>query len=330
MRVTLILAMLLMPALVLAQEDSSEPQPNLIKVYNIHDLVRAAPSFDAPQFAPHSRAERSAQSGPFSESAEDESEEASATALETANDLVALIQSHIGRPDQWINLQSTAKIVGDASLVIDTTAANHEEIENLLAQLRPARPAVLAIQARVVRVRVDELDRINRELAGGDLTLDAQQADELETMGAQEEQPFEVLAVARTLALADQRVYVLHFHPHQWVPPEPPAAERPAFDEEDEAAAPETPEQPRFPSTVYEGFVLDVQPAMLDDEQVQVTLRADLNTASGVVGNPSLFQWRSTPRFPEGGGVLLSAGPTDDDAELDTELVLFLRATRVE
>ena len=118
-----------------------------------------------------------------------------------------LIQSLVGDSTLWIEQQYTMQEL-DGNLIVKTEPQGHDEVRAILQELHRQRTQQLAVEARLLRMPVAEVDRINRELAGGDLLLDREGADAVEALSTQSK-GVEVVATTRLVLTRGQRTYAL-------------------------------------------------------------------------------------------------------------------------
>ena len=187
-------------------------------------------------------------------------------------------------------------------------------MQAILSWLAQRSQTQIAIEARVLRMPVVELDRINRDLAGGNLVLDREAADAVEQVSIAGGD-VALIATARSVFANGQRGYVVAYRHPRWV--DPPATESsdapplpldpPADEEEGDDAEPAEstveesipssiiirvprPEQPEPPSRS-----LNARTAMVLDIEVVATPDGDSGGEGGGKGG--------------GGGRIGSGGP---------------------
>ena len=126
--------------------------------------------------------------------------------------LAGLIRGIVGTAEHWEAGRDGEQGRGAIDelhgyLVVKTTLANHAEVASLIRQLHERAGRQLAVEARVLRVRAGLVDRLNAEVAGRDLVLDAEGVDFLERLlHGGEASGIEVLATARTVVADGGRV----------------------------------------------------------------------------------------------------------------------------
>lgn len=120
-----------------------------------------------------------------------------------------LIRGLVGSPEHWAGGGGAISEL-HGHLVVKTTAANQREVGKLMAKLRERAGRQVAVEVRVLRLRTGLMDRLNAELTGRDLVLDAERAAFLERLtGRADEAGIRVLATARTVLADGQTVTLL-------------------------------------------------------------------------------------------------------------------------
>ncbi|QNN21532.1 hypothetical protein HED60_04335 [Planctomycetales bacterium ZRK34] len=205
----------------------------------------------------------------------------------------------------------------DEMLYVTATSAVHQRIKELLQHLAASRSRQIAYEARYITMPLRMFERINHELAGGDLMLDRQQTDKLVDQINSNPEQLRFVATARTVAANRQRVFLDIYRSIDMLDDDDTGE---GSDDDQKQDAPPT-EATRGGANVF-----DVE-GIIDAEHagVIVTLRATLARSKAAVCN-----FRTTVRLPDGGAVLLAASGGDESGKSvpeGHELVLFLRAT---
>mgnify|MGYP006278653637 CR=1 FL=1 len=144
-----------------------------IRQYDIRDLLVQVPNFsEAPEFDLSSALESGTGDGGGGgggggggdglfgdDDDEDDEEDAAADRQALIDSILQLIQDTVGRPEEWINLESTIREL-NGNLIIKTTVDNHRDIFALLQQLRETRAIQIAVEARFLLVDENFLEDI--------------------------------------------------------------------------------------------------------------------------------------------------------------------------
>jgi type II secretory pathway component GspD/PulD (secretin) len=161
------------------------------RVYDIRDLLVQVPSFsNAPEFDLRSALQSSGTGdnggggddfgggggddggGIFGgdEDEEDEDEPEQMTRQEMIDEITSLIQDSVGQPEDWGQTASSSLRELNGNLIVRTTSNNHQQVQQLLAQLRDTRAVQISVQARFLMVSDEFLEDIAVDL---DLQLDS-------------------------------------------------------------------------------------------------------------------------------------------------------------
>ncbi len=127
------------------------------------------------------------------------------SADDTIADLIDIVQTSVGRFDDW-------EVGGGKShlryfkehLLVTTTSANHEELSHLLERLSALWDRTVAVDALLLTIEPAKLDALRRRLADGGLTFSTEAAEAFHHAAVNGEHGIELLATTRTLIPSGQ------------------------------------------------------------------------------------------------------------------------------
>jgi general secretion pathway protein D len=165
------------------------------RVYDIRDLLVQVPNFtNAPGFDLNEALSNTSSGGSNQNSGgggsggsggegglfgddDDQEEEDLPSRQELVDQIVELINTTVGDPDEWLDEESTLTEL-NGNMIIKTTGDNHRQIVGLLGRLRETRAVQISVEARFLSVDQNFLDefRLDFDIAfntdNADLDLD--------------------------------------------------------------------------------------------------------------------------------------------------------------
>ncbi|MEM6507587.1 MAG: hypothetical protein AAF711_19285, partial [Planctomycetota bacterium] len=162
------------------------------RVYDIRDLLVQVPNFsNAPGFDLNDALSNTSSGGSgqgttggggggggggegglFGDDDEDEGEELPSR-QELVDQIVELITTTVGDPDEWLDEESTLTEL-NGNMIIKTTGDNHRQIIGLLGRLRETRAVQISVEARFLAVEKNFMDEFRLDL---DLVFNTDNAD---------------------------------------------------------------------------------------------------------------------------------------------------------
>lgn len=151
------------------------------RVYDIRDLLVQVPNFtNAPGFDLNEALSNTSSGGSNSGSGgggggsgggegglfgddEDEEQEDLPTRQELVDQIVELINTTVGDPDEWLDEESTLTEL-NGNMIIKTTGDNHRQIVGLLGRLRETRAVQISVEARFLSVDNNFMDEFRLDL----------------------------------------------------------------------------------------------------------------------------------------------------------------------
>jgi type II secretory pathway component GspD/PulD (secretin) len=160
------------------------------QVYDIRDLLVQVPNFsNAPGFDLNEALSNTSSGGSnsggggggggsgsgglFGDDNNNDQQEDLPSREELVEDIVELIQTTVGDPDEWLDEESTLTEL-NGNMIIKTTADNHRQILGLLGRLRETRAVQISVEARFLTV---DNSFIEEFLLDVDVTFDGDNAD---------------------------------------------------------------------------------------------------------------------------------------------------------
>ncbi|MBX2850231.1 MAG: type II and III secretion system protein [Phycisphaeraceae bacterium] len=144
------------------------------RVYDIRDLLVQVPNFDnAPGFDLNEALSNTSSGGSggggsgggggggegglFGDSDDSDQDEDLPSRQELVDQIVNLINTTVGDPDEWLDEESTLTEL-NGNMIIKTTGDNHRQIVGLLGRLRETRAVQISVEARFLAVDKNFLD----------------------------------------------------------------------------------------------------------------------------------------------------------------------------
>ncbi|HEX7009149.1 MAG TPA: hypothetical protein VF184_04150, partial [Phycisphaeraceae bacterium] len=146
------------------------------RVYDIRDLLVQVPNFtDAPAFDLSESLGGQGRGGSgggggssesiFGDEEQDEGEEGVPTRAELVAEITSLIQDTIGTPEEWFpGTGGSSMRELNGNLIVKTTPTNHQQIMDLLRQLREAQSVQISVEARFLLVDQNFLEEVGIDL----------------------------------------------------------------------------------------------------------------------------------------------------------------------
>lgn len=257
---------------VVATEDFVRQRSIETQIYNIADLIQSVPNYLGPtlslndalsntnsggsagrQSESYGRGGGGGGGGLFGDDDGDLSEDTLSRA-EKVNQITSLIQDTCGRPDEWLDEDSTMTELS-GTLVVRTTPEVHAQIQSLLEQLSAARGRMVGVEGQYFAVPRGMLDALE-----GRFVLTAEELAEF-GKGLADAEAVRISA-GRTVCTDGQRVYIYAGHDTTFLSDLEPIPNSAGID-------------PTL-SNSRNGVVIDVLPTItLDGKSISVAVRSD-------------------------------------------------------
>jgi general secretion pathway protein D len=167
------------------------------RVYDIRDLLVQVPNFDnAPGFDLNEALSNTSSGGSdqggsggsggggegglFGDSGDSDQTEDLPSRQELVDQIVNLINTTVGDPDEWLDEESTLTEL-NGNMIIKTTGDNHRQIVGLLGRLRETRAVQISVEARFLSVDKNFLDEFRLDF---DISFNNDNVDNINNTGA--------------------------------------------------------------------------------------------------------------------------------------------------
>lgn len=169
------------------------------RVYDIRDLLVQVPNFDnAPGFDLNEALSNTSSGGSgqggsgggggggggegglFGDDNDSDSGENLPSRQELVDQIVNLVNTTVGDPDEWLDEESTLTEL-NGNMIIKTTGDNHRQIVGLLGRLRETRAVQISVEARFLSVDKNFLDEFRLDF---DVSFNNDNRDRINNTGA--------------------------------------------------------------------------------------------------------------------------------------------------